>query len=371
MFRRAMTTATAIGLAGVLTSQAQAQSAGNQDAEIALLKQQLRLMEQKLDKLEKKADANATATARTTAKVEKVEAKPAKTDAKLADAANANAAYPLKGPVAPFGAVVTMPNNRPTICTADGQNCVSITSRVMWDVGGYDYHPNSAATSPQKLDDGENLRRARIGVLGKFFGDWNYGLIYDFGGSSDGFAGSGSTGATATAGGAPVGFLPGGAVSGIEQAYLSYTGLHPFDGKMAVEAGVMDLLYTLDESTSSNNIVFMERASSGIIAQNIAAGDFRSAIGARWFNDRLWIGAYATGPAPGTIPSASTLNPNGTTEQTGAIARVAGQVVSGNDSTIHLGGEAEWLIRAPRDEVTGAQTLTLSDRPELRIDPTQ
>src|SRR6201999_1692910 len=32
--------------------------------------------------------------------------------------------------------------------------------------------------------------------------------------------------------------------------------------------------------------------------------------------------------------------------------------------------EGEWLIRAPRDEITGAQTLTLSDRPELRIDPT-
>ncbi len=55
----------------------------------------------------------------------------------------------------------------------------------------------------------------------------------------------------------------------------------------------MDMPYTLDEATSSNDILFMERASSGIIAQNIAAGDFRSTIGARWYNDtildrRLW-----------------------------------------------------------------------------------
>ncbi len=263
-----------------------------------------------------------------------------------------------------------MPNNRPTICTADGQNCVAITSRVMWDVGGYDYHPNSGATNPQKLDDGENLRRARIGVIGKFFGDWNYALVYDFGGSSDGFAGTGSTGAAPGAGGATVGFLPGGAVSGVENAYLSYTGIKPFGGRLAIEGGVMDMLYTLDESTSSNNIVFMERASSGIIAQNIAAGDFRSGIGARWFNDTLWMGAYATGPATGAIHSASSLNPNGTTEQTGAFGRIAGQVISGNDYSIHLGAEAEALIRAPRDEITGAQTLTLSDRPELRIDPT-
>jgi phosphate-selective porin OprO and OprP len=365
-----MTMAAAIALATMLTAHAQAQSAGNQDAEIALLKQQLRLMEQKLDKLEKQTQANTSAAAKATAKVEKVEAKTgAKTDAKLADTANANAAYPVRAP-ATSGVVVSMPNNRPTFCTEDAQNCVSITSRVMWDVGGYDYHPNSGATSPQKLDDGENLRRARIGVIGKFFGDWNYALVYDFGGSSDGFAGSGSTGATPTAGGATVGFLPGGAVSGVENAYLSYTGFHPFGGKLAIEGGVMDMLYTLDESTSSNNIVFMERASSGIIAQNIAAGDFRSGIGARWFNDTLWMGAYATGPATGAIHSASSLNPNGTTEQTGAFGRIAGQVVSGNDYSIHLGAEASALIRAPRDEITGAQTLTLSDRPELRIDPT-
>ena len=366
-----MTTAAAIGLAGVLTSHAQAQSAGNQDAEIALLKQQLRLMEQKLDKLEKQTAVNTSATARATAKVEKVEAKAnVKPDTKLADAANANAAYPVKGPFPAPDVTVRLPNNRPTICTADGQNCVSITSRVMWDVGGYDYHPNSGATNPQKLDDGENLRRARIGVIGKFFGDWNYALIYDFGGSSDGFAGTGSTGAAPGAGGATVGFLPGGAVSGVENAYLSYTGIKPFGGTLAIEGGVMDMLYTLDESTSSNNIVFMERASSGIIAQNIAAGDFRSGIGARWFNDTLWMGAYATGPATGAIHSASSLNPNGTTEQTGAFGRIAGQVISGNDYSIHLGAEAEALIRAPRDEITGAQTLTLSDRPELRIDPT-
>src|SRR5258706_304193 len=85
-----------------------------------------------------------------------------------------------------------MPNNRPTICTADNRNCIAITSRIHFDGGGYDYHPNTPATVPQRLDNGVNLRRARIGVLGKFMEDWNYALIYDFGGSSDGFASTGS-----------------------------------------------------------------------------------------------------------------------------------------------------------------------------------
>lgn len=352
-----LTTATAIGLIGALmTSQARAQSANGADAEIALLKKQLQLLEQKLDKLQKQTAANTTAAARANAKAD---AKPV-----AVAVANPGAAYPVKGPVVVPDAVVHMPNNRPTICTVDEQNCIAITSRLHFDAGGYDYHPNSAGTVPQKLDDGVNARRARIGVLGKFLGDWNYALIYDFGGSSDGFGG------TASANGVPVGFLPGGGTSGIEQAYLSYTGLKPFGGKLAVEAGFMDLLYTLGESTSSNDLLFMERAASVNVATNIATGDFRSAVGARWYTDTFWIGAYATGPLSGQIHSASSINPPGTTEQLGSFVRAAGQIISGNDYSLHLGAEAQWLIHAPRNEISGAQTLTLSDRPELRIDPT-
>src|SRR6266436_719914 len=345
--------ATAVSLIGLmLASQAHAESGGN-DQEIALLRQQLRLLEQKLDKLQKQTSANTTAAANANAKVDAT-----------AKVANANAAIPVKGPVAPSGAVVTMPGNRPTICTDDGLNCVAITGRIHLDGGGYDYHPNTAATVPQRLDSGVNARRARIGVIGKFFGDWNYALIYDFAGSSDGFA------STASVGGRAVGFLPGGALSGIENAYLSYTGFKPFGGKLAIEGGYLDVPYTLDEATSSNDILFLERASSQVIAANIAASDFRSAAGARWYTDSFWIGAYATGPTAGAIHSASSTNPNGTTEQLGATARVAGQVVNGKDYSLHIGGDAEFLIDPPHNLVTGAQTLTLSDRPELRIDPT-
>jgi phosphate-selective porin OprO/OprP len=347
MSRARLTVAVAIG-AVMIASRAHAQSTGNDEAEITLVKQQLRLVEQKLDKLQKQTTANARAAAVANAKVD----------------AKTSTAIPVKGPIAPSDAVVKLPNNRPTICTADDQNCISITSRLHFDAGGYDYRPNGAATVPQRLDDGVNARRARIGIIGKFFGDWNYALIYDFAGSSDGFA------STASVHGASVGFLPGGALSGIEQAYLSYAGFKPFGGTLAIEGGYIDVPYTLDEATSSNDILFLERASAQVIASNIAANDFRSAAGARWYTDSLWIGAYATGPTAGAIHSASSTNPNGATEQLGAAARVAGQVVSGKEYSLHIGGDAEFLIDAPHNLITGAQTLTLSDRPELRIDPT-
>lgn len=325
-------------LAGV-----EARAEGSDNAEIAALKRQLQLLEAKLDKIQKQTNARPPAPPRASAP--------------------GPYALPAKGPPLPE-AIVLMPNNRPTICTYDQQNCIAITSRVHYDIGGYDYHPNTPSTVPQRLDDGTNVRRARIGLQGKFLSDWNYALIYDFGGSSDGFGG------TASAGGVPVGFLPGGATSGIENAYLSYTGLKPFGGKMVLEAGIVDVLWSLDESNSSNDIPFMERSSSQVIATNIAASDFRSAFGARWYNDVFWAGAYATGPTTGEIHSASSINPPGTTEQLGAVARAAGQVVSGKDYSLHVGAGAEFLIDPPHNLVANTQTLTLRDRPELRIDPT-
>jgi phosphate-selective porin OprO/OprP len=345
------TQSTKIAIAVVMTfvgSQVRAQSASSTEAEIAALKKQLRLMEEKLDRLQKQTAAKATA----------------KTEANAKVSVDGNGVVPVKAPAAPPDTIVKMPNNRPTICTADQQNCIALTSHLNFDVGGYDYRPNTANTNPQRLDDGVNARRVRIGVLGKFLGDWNYVLYYSFGGSSDGFAG------TASAGGTKVDFLPGGGLSGIEKAYLSYTGVKPFGGQLEIDGGYMKVPYGLDENTSSTDILFLERASSTVIAADIAAGDRRSAFGARWYNDIFWAGAYATGPTTGAIHSASSTNPNGTTEQLGATARVAGQVISGHDYSLHLGADAEFLIKPPHNLVDNSFTLTLSDRPELRIDPT-
>ena len=214
---KAKQTAAAIGVIGALmTSQARAESSDSAAAEIALLKKQLRLMEEKLDKLQKQTTANTEAAADAGAKADDAKAsadsvKVKADSAKAISAANANAVIPGKAPVPHLDAVVHMPNNRPTICTADERNCVSITSRVTSNPAVM-ISPELALHQSEKLDNGVNVRRARFGVLGKFFDDWNYALIYDFGGTSDGFGGTGAVGPAPGTRSA----LPGGATSGIE-----------------------------------------------------------------------------------------------------------------------------------------------------------
>jgi phosphate-selective porin OprO/OprP len=257
---------------------------------------------------------------------------------------------------APTAIVKMSPNNRPSICTPDEQNCIALTSRMHVDVGGYRYRPDSAATVPQRLDSGVNVRRARIGILGTFMRDWNYNLSFEFGGSSDGI------------GGLAPGSLPGGVTTGIHDAQLGYTGLKPF----TIEGGFATLPYTLDWATSSNDTMFMERASVTTIAANsLGAGSFRSHVGIRGNTDRLWAGVYLTGPTLGAVHiGSSTATVPGTTEQYGSFGRVTYQLLQGEDYSLHVGGDAQAVFKSPTNTTTGIASLTLSDRPELRIDPT-
>src|SRR5262245_34343450 len=72
---------------------------------------------------------------------------------KKAEKAYAAATPAVKPPPAPPPtAVVRMsPGNRPSICTADGLNCVGLTARLHFDAGGYDYRPNTAGTAIRHL----------------------------------------------------------------------------------------------------------------------------------------------------------------------------------------------------------------------------
>jgi phosphate-selective porin OprO/OprP len=208
--------------------------------------------------------------------------------------------------------------------SSDGKYSIGLTGDVQFDSGVFpDFHPDSRVVGPQALSNGVNARRARIGVTGTAGGNFAFALVYDAGNSSDQTA------------------------SGIETAQISYS----------------NTFFTLDRATGSNDTLFMERSSPANIATNFNAGDNRANAGVRFFGDRYWVGGYLTGPASG---DSHTL----TGERFGAFERVAVQALKGPDYTLHLGFGFDQLIRAPNTGIGTANVLTLSDQPQLRIDPT-
>jgi phosphate-selective porin OprO/OprP len=229
-------------------------------------------------------------------------------------------------------------SNKFALESADGQYSIGLTGRIHADVGDYvSVDPKSKEVGPQNLNSGFNLRRARIGVTGKAAGDFTYAFIYDGGGTSDQLNAGNNT---------------------IQSAQVGYTGFK----NTIIEFGYSDTFFTLDEATSSNDIMFMERATPGVVATGVNAGDFRSNFGARYFDDRLWVGAYVTGPQSGQAHNVG--------ESVGAFQRVAYQVLSDTNYSLHLGFGIDEIIKAPGSGPGTANSITLSDRPELRVDTT-
>jgi phosphate-selective porin OprO and OprP len=57
----------------------------------------------------------------------------------------------------------------------------------------------------------------------------------------------------------------------------------------------------MEEATSSNDIMFIERSTAQVVATEFGGGDFRSALDVRSNNDRYWVGAFLTGPNSGAL----------------------------------------------------------------------
>ena len=67
---------------------------------------------------------------------------------------------------------------------------------------------------------------------------------------------------------------------------MAYNGLNKGPYPVAFDCGYTDTPFTLDEATSSNDIMFVGRASIQTVPSTIFANDFRSALGVRSNADR-------------------------------------------------------------------------------------
>jgi phosphate-selective porin OprO/OprP len=298
----------AVGLAGHASAQSTNEQIRAQQAQIDYMKRQIQLMQDKLTTLQTTTQDTSKAVAAVTA------------------------------PPKPAPHVTESGSHKLALESADGLYSIALTGRLHLDVGDYlDVTHKSNVVGPQDLSSGFNARRARIGVTGKADGVFGYSFIYDAGGSNDSAQGV------------------------IETAQLTYTGLKSADYNTSFEFGYSDTFWTMDESMGSNDITFMER-SAPQVAATFNNGDNRSNVGGRFYTDRLWAGAYVTGPANG--------NAHAVGESIGAFQRVAYQVLSTPDYSLHLGVGVDEIIKAPQSAAGAANAYTISSTPELRIDPT-
>lgn len=224
---------------------------------------------------------------------------------------------------------VTLANGRPTLQTADGESRISLRGLVQFDAASYDQDGAGA----QDLSSGTNFRRARLGVDGQMTKDWTYELMFEFGGSGQEDPGK------------------------VLAAWIDYGGLGP----MHVRLGAFAPSVGLDDSTSSSDLIFLERGAAAEMARGIAAGDGRSGVAIYGGGERWFASLAATGAVAGSGASFD--------EQLGFVGRIATALISNDAFTLHLGANYTNVSHlADTSAGAGVDWAQLRERPELRVD---
>lgn len=232
---------------------------------------------------------------------------------------------------------VTLTNARPTIATADGNFKFALRSIAQFDAAHYNESPRTTAND---LGSGTNFRRARLGVEGTAFKDWNFALWGEFGGS-------------------------GGESAILNQAYVEYAGWKPFglEEPVRLRLGAWATPSGLEDATSNTEGLFLERPAIAEMVRNFATGDGRSGVGATARGRGWYASAVLTGKVVG-VPSTTELD-----QQSGFATRVAFSPIHGADYDVHIGANIQGILN-PADTAAGplsTRAVRLQERPELRV----
>jgi phosphate-selective porin OprO/OprP len=327
------------------------------DAKLEALQQEVSELKAEMAQIRDAAGAQQAAASQVPA----LQAQVAATQAQLAEVKTVQTAAvadidTLKAPPSGATTIPSLPNGKLSLATADGRFTANVRAIVMFDAGKYLQKSNlPAATVGRDLNDGTNFRRARFGIDGKLFRDFDYALIYEFGGSGAEDAGH------------------------IQEAWVQYTALKPW----RIRLGAFEPNIGLAAAVSTSQMPIMERPAPAEVARNIAAGDSRSAlqlagngvfgqgdtgIASRWF-----LSTAITGNVVGTINSTGGATAQPADEQQAWIGRVAIAPFSSTDWQAHLGLNAQYVFH-PNDAGLGTNPrypVQLRDRPELRLDATR
>jgi phosphate-selective porin OprO/OprP len=260
---------------------------------------------------------------------------------------------------------------RPSIYSADGANSLSLVGRLQFDVGNY--FQNSAPgvggargadqRTQRDLNSGYDLRRGRLGITGTYARDWQFDFVAEFGNIN--------TAGVTQAGASAANPVPGATeVTGqLLTASMTYNGFK----NIALVAGYTDVYDAFGEAVSSADITFNERpAITNLVTTNLAGNEPRAAFGVlgsgeRWYGEGWVTGAQNTDPVNG--------------QQAAVAARGGFLPYKAADSFFAFGGSGSYIFNPPHNDAAtgtssngvspvGKTSFTLSERPELRIDPT-
>ncbi len=248
---------------------------------------------------------------------------------------------------------------RPIIATADGRFTASLLAVMQFDVADYfqgaagplatDFRRGGVVADTahaRNLQDGSTFRRARFGIAGKAFGDFEYTALFAFDG-----AGSEDNGH-------------------IQELWFQYSGLKPFHARV----GAFRPSLGLEDQGSTNGMPFLERPTSTDVGASLAGGDFREAAQIVANSDRWYASGAITGRLV-TTAGAATVQPY--QDPLGFIGRVAAVVYKDDNTLVHVGAHGTYVDHpantAGPDVAAGTAiaTIDLRERPELRVDGTR
>lgn len=239
-------------------------------------------------------------------------------------------------------------NSRPVISTGDGRFSLALRGRFHFDAGTYSQSPGNdvpfavGGENVRDLGSGSYFRRAHIGIEGKFFRDFDYEFRYNFGGSQDEAAGAIHT--------MRVAFNP--------------------TPEIRINVGAMQPTFTLDNSTSSNDIMFLERSAvTNALVEEFGGSDSRKGIELTYLKqgqstDYMFNVAYTT--------SRIGTRQTGADDRDHVLGRFAARVFKNTDWDVHIGANAAAVLSMGGIDRTAAgllaaRNLRFRDRPELRI----
>lgn len=248
-------------------------------------------------------------------------------------------------------------DGRPTVRTGDGRFEMSLRGRVQLDFASFEQDPSDfglgygaanncdATNALCDLGSGSVFRRVRFGIEGKFFRDFIYELRFDFGGTDIEGAGI------------------------INVARVGYVGIPG----LRIQAGAMQPILTMYDSTSSAELTTMERPQVvTLLVGNFGGDNGRKGVevtyqkeGLLWDGDNFLASGAFTGDRVATNGTSHSGGPDD--ERTQFIGRMAYRLWSDGVSNFQVGGSYAQINSLQGVAAGGTRTLQLRERPEIRV----